>query len=411
MSRPYVFLAILLIVSACDATAAKQSRRRTEPIGSTLGPKLSQVDSNTKAGLEHIYNLEYDKAITHLERAAKEYPDDPYAINHLAQAVLLKELYRLNALDTTLYADNGFLTGKPLAGDSQVKAELLRLLDRSMELCEERIRRNKDDADAYYARGVARGLRLSYAGIVEKSFFAALRNASGSRNDHERVLQLKPDYIDAKLVIGVHNFVLGSMPLAAKIMAGIVGLSGSKKRGLEYLHEVAHAKGETSVDARIALSLFLRREANYAEALAVQQTLIADFPKNFLFGLEEANLLKDAGKSTDAAAAYTRLLEKCAAGYYAEPHAERATFGLAEVLKGQRQAEAALRHYQAALSSKAAQPEVRLRALLSSGQMYDVLQQRPAAITSYQAVLSADGDSPQAAAARRYLKVPYSYPK
>jgi tetratricopeptide (TPR) repeat protein len=243
MSRPYVFLAILLIVSACDATAAKQSRRRPEPIGSTLGPKLSQVDSNTKAGLEHIYNLEYEKAITHLERAAKEYPDDPYAINHLAQAVLLKELYRLNALDTTLYADNGFLTGKPLAGDREVKAELLRLLDRSMELCEERIRRNKDDADAYYARGVARGLRLSYAGIVEKSFFAALRNASGSRNDHERVLQLKSDYVDAKLVIGVHNFVLGSMPLAAKIMAGIVGLSGSKKRGLEYLHEVAHAKG------------------------------------------------------------------------------------------------------------------------------------------------------------------------
>jgi tetratricopeptide (TPR) repeat protein len=410
MSKPYVFLALLLAVSAAEALAAGSDR----PLRTAAPPSRSRtslLETSTKSGIEHLYNLEHDQAIADFERAVKEHPDDPFAINHLAQAVLLKELYRLNALDTTLYADNGFLTGKPLPGDARVKAELFQLLDRSIQLCEARIRRNNADVDAYYARGVARGLRLSYAAIVEKSFFSALRNASASRSDHERVLQLDLDYVDAKLVIGVHNFVVGSMPMAAKIMAGIVGLTGSKKRGLDYLYEVARANRESGADARAALALFLRREGKYDDALQVQQELTARFPRNFLFALEEANLLKDAGRGADAAAAYSRILDRCKTGVYTDPHVERAAFGLGEVLKGQRYPEAALQHYMSALAAPAAQPDVRLRALLSSGQMYDVLQQRPAAISSYRAVLAADGDSPQAAAARRFLKEPYSYPK
>ena len=375
------------------------------------GTRLAQVDPSTKSGLTHLYNLEYDAAIADFERALTSHPADPFAVNHLAQAILLKELYRLNALDTTLYADNGFLTGKPLPGDPTVKKRLWELLDRAINVSEQRIEANDRDADAYYSRGVARGLRLSYVAIVEKGFWAALRNATGSRNDHERVLELDPGYTDAKLVVGVHNFVLGSMPLAAKIIAGVVGLHGSKDKGLQYLREVGVGDCETSADARVALSLFLRREGKYKEALAVQRSLVTQYPKNFLFALEEANLLKDVGNGLDAAAVYTRVLENARNNLYVDPHVERATFGLAEVLKGQRQPEAALKHYQETLSIPNAQPDLRVRALLCSGQMQDVLNQRLAALESYRAVLALDGDSPQAAAARRYLKEPYSYPR
>jgi tetratricopeptide (TPR) repeat protein len=406
MSRPYVFLATLLVLSGWAAATVDP---RVAPNVPRLR-KLVLEDTSTRTGFDHLYNLEYDKAIALFQRALKEHPEDPFAVNHLAQAILLKELYRLNALDTTLYADNGFLTGKPLPGDPQIKAELIKLWDRAIQISEARIRTNNLDADAYYARGVARGLRLSYVAIVEKSFFAALRNASGSRSDHERALQLDPAFTDAKLVIGVHNFVVGSMPLAAKIMAGMVGMTGSKKRGLEYLTEVANANGETSVDARIAMALFLRREARYEDAIKIEQGLVTQYPKNFLFALEEANLLKDAGRAAEAMIVYGRILEYSRAGKYTDPHAERAAFGFAEVLRGQRRSEAALEHYQSALAG-ITEPEIRLRALLSAGQMHDVLQQRSAAITSYQAVLAADGDSPQAAAARRYLKQPYTYPK
>jgi tetratricopeptide (TPR) repeat protein len=376
---------------------------------SPFGSRLAAIDPLTKSGMAFLYNLEYDKAIADFDRTMQAHPDDPYCVNHFLQALLLKELYRLNALDTTLYADNGFLTGKPLAGDPQVKAKIFQLADKNLRLTEQRLKTNPNDVEALYAHGVTRGLKLTYAAIIEKSFFTALRNASGSRSDHERVLQLDPNYTDAKMVVGLHNYVLGSMPLAARVMAGMVGMSGSRKKGIDYLYEVGKSNGETSVDARVALALFLRREARYKDALEILKTLTTQYPRNFIFGLEEANLLKDAGMGPEAIAAYSRLLENGKAGMYADPHLERAAFGLAESLKGQRKIPEALKEYEAALAFKNLEPEVKIRALVGSGEMYDVLGKRNQALKSYNGAIAMDSDSPQAAIARRFVKQPFQF--
>src|SRR6185312_5891268 len=168
------------------------------------GARLFYDDALTKSGTAHLYNLEYDKAIADFEAARKLHEQDPFAVNHLIQAILFKELYRLNALDTTLYTDNGFLTGKPLAGDPLVKERIFQMADESLQLSEARLKANPNDVEALYARGVTRGLKLTYVAIIEKSFFSALRNATASRGDHEKVLQLDPNYVDAKTVVGLH---------------------------------------------------------------------------------------------------------------------------------------------------------------------------------------------------------------
>ncbi|MCU1287382.1 MAG: hypothetical protein JWO13_3732 [Acidobacteriales bacterium] len=410
--RKAVFVCLLAATSNTFCLTSKVDKAKPEvtPItAAVLGSRLSVVDAFTKTGFSFLYNLEYDKAIIDFDRTMQSHPEDPYSVNHLLQAVLLKELYRLNALDTTLYTDNGFLTGKPLAGDPQVKARILQLADTSMALSEKRLKINPNDVEALYARGVTRGLKLTYVAIIEKSFFAALRNAAGSRSDHEKVLLLNPNYTDAKLVVGLHNFVLGSMPLAARIMAGMVGMSGSKKKGLDFLAEVGKSNGEASVDARVALALFLRREARYTEALDVIRTLTAQYPKNFLFGLEQANLLKDAGMGHEAIAEYSRLLENGKSGMYPDPHLERAAYGLAESLKGQKKVPEALKAYETALEYKNLTPEVKVRALVGAGEMYDVLGKREQALSDYKGAIALDSDSPQAALARRFVKEPFRF--
>ncbi len=410
-----VFVALFFLGSQSAVSAMWQGKRQAKPvvhapIPAISGSKLFYDDPLTKSGTTHLYNLEYDKAIADFEAAKKLHPNDPFAVNHLIQAILFKELYRLNALDTTLYTDNGFLTGKPLAGDPQVKQRIFDLADESLQLSETRLKANPNDVEALYARGVTRGLKLTYVAIIEKSFFAALRNASASRSDHERVLQLDPHYIDAKTVVGLHNFVVGSMPLAARIMAGIVGMSGSKKKGLEYLYEVARSDHETSVDARVALALFLRREARYQDALEIVRTLTAQYQRNFIFALEEANLLKDAGKGSEAIAAYTKLVEGSKEGAYTDPHLERAAYGLAESLKGQRKTQEALQEYESAITlSKQPADGVRIRALLGAGEMYDALGQRQAALKNYNEAIALDGNSAQAELARRYLKSAFQF--
>jgi len=246
--------------------------------------------------------------------------------------------------------------------------------------------------------------------VVEKSFGASLKNALASRKEHEKCLEIDPNYTDAKLVIGMHNFIVGSLSLPLRIMIGIIGISGNKEKGIEYLTEVSNANVESSVDARVALALFLRREGKYNQAYEVIRVNADRYPRNFLFALEAANALKDAGRGNDAIAAYQRILEQSRDGKLTDPHVERAQYGLAESFNGQHKAQYALAQYEAALASPKIEPEVKIRAMLGSGEMDDILGSREKALERYRSVIELDEVSKQAEKAKKYLSRPYTYP-
>src|SRR5208282_622910 len=95
--------------------------------------------------------------------------------------------------------------------------------------------RDPKNVDMLYARGVTRGQFALYTALIERAWFSALRNAVGARRDHERVLE--PQYADAKLVVGAHYYVMGSLSFAVKMAVALVGLSGDKDKGLQYLND------------------------------------------------------------------------------------------------------------------------------------------------------------------------------
>ena len=127
---------------------------------------------------------------------------------------------------------------------------------------------NSKDVGALYARGVTRAEFATYTALIEHAWFSALRNAVAARHDHEKVLELDPGNVDAKLIVGAHNYVVGNLPWAVKTASSMVGLGGNKEKGLEYLHQAANGNGETSIDAKIVLVVFLRRERRFDESLA-----------------------------------------------------------------------------------------------------------------------------------------------
>lgn len=411
--RPYGFpvagrhwLACCLV---CSLVVAAVTPLRSRPASAPTGPPPQ--DALTRSGFEHYYDLDYDGAVGDFERELKAHPDDPFAVNHLLSAVLYRELYRVGALDTGLYANDSFLVKKKFPFDPKVSAQVKELTDRGLALCEQRLAEDPHDVQALYARGLTRGLRAEYMALVDKAWFAALRNAIGARRDHEEVLKLAPDYADAKTIVGVHNYVAGSLPWAVKAAASLVALSGSKQKGIQYLYDAANAGGETSVDARVGLALFLRREQRFEEALAAVRSLTASHPRNFLFALEEANILKDAGHGPQSVAAYRKVL---AAGrqsnLYYRPHLELAAFGLGEALRGQHDFAAAAEAYESVRESPTADSDLVEKANLAAGEMYDLLDKRELAVKKYQAVITANASSPSAEAARRHLKEPYRNP-
>ena len=365
-------------------------------------------DAQVKVALDDFYNLEYEKALSRFEHIEKLHPDDPFAVVHVLQATVFRELYRLNLLDTTLYAHDGFLSsGKAVSGDPAIRAQVDQLTAKAVKLCDGRMAKNPNDVEALYVRGVARGLKSTYVALVDRSFVAALRSALAARRDHERVLQIDPTYTDAKTVVGAHNYVVGSLPMPVKVLAGIAGLSGSRKRGLEYLQDASREGRDSSVDARIALALFLRREGHYDAASGVVESLTKQYPRNFLFALEHCNLLKDGGNAPEAIACYQQLLDAANAAQYPSAHVEFASFRLAESLRGQKDYEGALKQYDFAAHVANGQVSLKQRAELAAGEVYDLMRKRDQAVQLYHAVIAQDNSSAQAMTARRLLREPY----
>jgi tetratricopeptide (TPR) repeat protein len=157
------------------------------------------------------------------------------------------------------------------------------------------------------------------------------------------------------------------------------------------------------------LSLFLRHDARYPEALAEQRGLAEQFPHDYLFRLEEANLTKDEGNGPAAIALYKEVLADAAKpGFFIDLRLQMAWFGLADTQRGQNDiADAAINYIQAADQPKCSD-WLRKRAQLNAGEMYDLLHQRQKAVELYQLASAGGGDQSQADIARRLLKTPYA---
>jgi tetratricopeptide (TPR) repeat protein len=364
-------------------------------------------DPLVDAAFDHFYNMDYDRAIQEFERLLDRHPDEPAAVNHELSTILMRELYRMGAMNSGEYANDSFIGEAHRSADPKVKERIKELVDRAESLEEQELKANPDNADALYARGVTRAQFALYTALVERAWFSALRNAVGARRDHERVLELKPNYVDAKLVVGTHNYVMGSLPWSVKVAVAMVGLSGSKEKGFEYLREVANSSGENSVDAKVVLSLFLRREHRYDEARENMHELAARYPRNYLFPLEEANLLRAAGRAPEAATAYRRVWQNGREGKYGNLHYELAAWGLGELLRSQKDYAGAAAAYEFVGEAPGPDPEILQKANLGAGEMYDLMQRRDLAMKKYQIVLAENASTPLAEQARKHIREAY----
>jgi len=375
--------------------------------GQTAPTHGAPRDPQTETAYDHFYNMDYDRATQEFEKIVEKRPNDAFALNHLLTSILMHDLYNTGAMNTGDYANDSFIGRAPRPTDQKVKDRIKQLVERATALEEQQLKANPKDVDALYSRGVTRAQFAVYTGLVERAWFSALRNAVGARHDHERVLELDPNYSDAKMVVGTHNYVVGNLPWSVKMAAALAGLSGSKEKGLDYLRQVAKTEGENAVDAKVILSLFLRREHKYDEALGYMQDLSAKYPRNHLFTTEVANLLRAAGKLKESEAVYRKVMQNGREGKYGNLHYEVAAVGLGELLRSQSDIAGAAAAYDSANESPNPDPDVLQKANLGAGEMYDLLHKRDLAMKKYETVLAGNGNTGPADLARRYIKDAY----
>lgn len=392
-----VFLGVSVFAAAPRAQGGDQAS----------GLSFRPNDPLNQAAFDHFYNLDYDRSVQEFDQVLQRHPDDPFAVNHLLTAVLFRELYRMGALNTGEYANDSFIHAAHRPADPKMKQQIKDLVQRALQLEEKSLSANPKDVDALYARGVTRAQFAAYTAMVEHAWFSALRNAVGARRDHETVLEIAPADTSAKLIVGAHNYVMGSLPLALRASAIMLGIGGNKEKGLQYLSECAQGTGDTSIDAKILLVLFLRREHRYQDALPIARGLIQSYPHDVLLALEEGNLLRAEGNDQDAAAVYRKVWQAGREGRYDDLHYEIAALSLGDLLRSQKDYAGAVVAYEQVNEAVHADPEILQKANLAAGQVYDVTGKRELAVKKYQAVVATDATTPLAESANRYLKEAY----
>jgi tetratricopeptide (TPR) repeat protein len=405
---PAVLPALLLLLSA--AAARPSSAVDTRSSGAAQHTDPLNLDPAVREGYERFYILDYEGALARFEPVLKAHPNEPIAYGYVLMTTVFRELYHQDLLDTTYYAHDNFLTSKrsvPVPDATRQRIESL--TDAGIKLCDDRIKANSQDKNAFFARGYIRGMHAVFITLVDHSFVTAARQGYAARSDSEQVLKLDPDYADAKMAVGIQQFAVASLPRFVRIMVGMVGVGGNKEKGLDLLRDAAAHGVITAVESRTVLSLFLRHDGRYPAALEVQHGLAVQYPHDYLFRLEEANLTKDEGNGPAAIALYKVVLADAAKpGYFIDPRPQLAWFGVADTERGQNDIADAAQHYVKAAEQQDNSDWLRKRAQLNAGEMYDLLHQREKAVALYQMASAGGGDQTQADAARRLIKSPYT---
>jgi tetratricopeptide (TPR) repeat protein len=393
----WMMIGILWVAASCAGWAAGID---TNPMN---------YDPQVRAAYKDFYNLDYTGAVELFERYHQAHQGDPQATAYLLNAIIFQELYQKDLLDTTFYANDGFLTGRHATEeDPRKRDEIFALADEAVHEADWRLNQNPNDVNALFARAWVRSLRCAYVAMVERAYGTGFRLATKAKEDAQRALEIDPNYVDAKLITGVYEYVVGALPWPFKLMIGFAGITGSKATGLALLRDDGKRGVLTSVEARTAIALFLRRESKYEQAIQVIDEMKDVYPHNFLFCLEEANLRKDAGQGMRAVDAYREIqADNARPGYFVEARMELADFGLGDALRGQRYYDEAAQAYEQAAAANGVGAELKIRSLLAGGECRDLAGQRKPAVHDYQEAIDAGPNTSRADQARRYLRAPY----
>lgn len=395
-----LMIAVLVLASA-------SARAQTTPGGSTPGGSMtenerSQFDALRRSGIEALYNLDYDKAQKDFKEIVRLYPTHPAGPQLLAARLWIKTLYESRRLQSSLYSSESFYSSGDDKVDPKIIAEFRSLTREAKRLAEGRLKQNPKDIEALDWLAVINGLKASFEEAVERRHFAALKDGDDAVDRHREVLKLDPNFIDAGLTVGLYEYVVGSLPLPIKVVAGITGFRGSKKRGLAMLERVAKEGTWSRDDAKTLLIVLYTREKRFTDALSHARELSAKYPRNYLFRLEAADALvseaevERKNKNIEAAvkaereafATFDDLLHDRSVRDTVSRALDLVHFKYGEVLLTAGEGERAAKEFLAATKVERAEPTLVTMAHLYAARAYDLAGKRDDALSQYREVLT-----------------------
>ncbi len=313
--------------------------------------------ARAEAGFNDIFNMDYDRAAVIFVSLEKDYPQHPAPPLYLSSILWLKEMLRRQDLTLSRFVNPTYFSARTNQSmRPQDRAEFFRKLQQSEALSKAILQRNSRNKDARYFLATAYGLRSSFAITIDHRIREAFSYGSKAYSYSRQLTQEDPKYYDAYLTIGIYEYIAGSIPWYMRWMVYIIGVHGSKQEGIALL-QLAAEKGQYVEDqARLVLMVLEVREHRYADALTIARDLGNRFPRSYLLSINQAQILRLAGRKEEAASLLLQIEKRVEMG---EPNYDKLSlpsfrFNLAVELMNMGKLELAQERFQRSIDDRKA---------------------------------------------------------
>ncbi len=222
---------------------------------------------------------------------------------------------------------------------------------------------------------------------------------------HRTLLEVDPDYVDAYLIVGMNNYIVGSLPWYIKVLASLTGRHGDRAEGIKQVKRVTEEGNYAREDARLMLSVLYEREKMYREALNLYEGMARDYPRNYLLRGESAALHGSLNEWSKAAETYDDILQRYRIGQsgYTNIPLARIFYLSGEAYERSGRAEEAVSRYSQA-GALAGGGKYSFLAELRAGDILVRLHRNQEARSHYSRVADGSPASEEGKAARQALK-------
>jgi tetratricopeptide (TPR) repeat protein len=370
----------------------------------------SQSEPTYDQAVEALYNLDFSIAERAFDSLIQRNPDNPDYWNGRASTILLKILFDQQKFNSESFTGSSIGTrSSKNAVDAADETKLRNNVATAISKANAVLTRNPKDARALYALGVANATLASFEGLARRSYMPAHSKAKLARNFHQQVLRQDPNFVDAKLSVGVYDYGIGVLPWTMRLLLGIVGISGDKVEGIHNLELVASKGARASTDAKLLLIVIYERERRFDDALRLIDELLQKYPRNFQLEISKAAIYGKMKNWDEATSVYGQVLAKVQTGKngYDRLREEFVYHELGKSDVNRLKLDEAIAAFSKVTTSDKSTADEKADSHVWLGMIFDSRNERSKAVEQYNAVLKLNCDEGYKDSAQAFLKRPY----
>jgi thioredoxin-like negative regulator of GroEL len=415
MLRPWWLICCLPMALAMVAVPVVGAQETPPQLKAQVRPITAaaislESERKLRAAFEHVYNLEFGSAQLLLRQVAAAEPESATVCAFWAAALLYEIMAHQGSLQSQLFVtSNKFLRQARLSVDPALDASFHSVSALAEQRAQHRLEKNPEDVDGLFGLGLVYASQANYLAGVKAEYVSGVRKGEKAYDLHMHLRELRPEIHDTGVVLGVREYVIGSLPRTTRFLLFFLGAEGNVERGMAFLRETSERGEFLRTYARVLLTVAWIRAEKLDRALPLLKDLQAHYPRNPIFLLELAKLYHQLERYPEAAQTCRTLL----AEVRAHPHNPR-IIGPEDALLELALVEAAQGHTEQAQETLSqveeipdANKRVASQALLERGKILDQLGRRPQAVAAYQKVLNLAADLDSIRQARAYRQQAY----